>query len=645
MKPSPKNQQRIICLSYLGALILLGNAAYAQDVTQAQTCLECHKEKDLTHEVNGKQISLFIDGEPYKKSVHGELSCVDCHEDIKEVPHGETLAKVDCSKCHEEVQTGLKGSVHEIKNGPRCLDCHGDPHKMLPKSDRGSFVNHFRVAATCGQCHSDVAPLRDFTVPPSKKEMLYKESVHATELANGNEKAPTCTQCHGAHDILPLSNQKSRTNFLNVPKTCGQCHTSERDQYLESVHGKSAESGHKDAPVCTDCHGEHAIFRVSDQRSPVSFFNVAGNTCGRCHASIVINEKYGIPSGRVDNYFNSYHGLALQHGSPRVANCASCHGQHLILPSADPRSTVSPQRLVETCGKCHSGITANVLSGPIHSEVTLRSKTIVAWVPRIYIPLIVIIVGGMVLHNLVILWAMLKKKFAGDKQQPQYQRFTRFEIIAHIILTVAFIALVVTGFTLKNPNSWWVTLLSYLYLTEEIRGIIHRTAGVALIAVSIVFSVYMVVTRRGRSETLAFLPRPRDLRHVIDQLAYYMGKRPTPPEFDRYDYTEKMEFWALVWGVIIMAVTGLILWFPIQAFHYLPKWAIDIAELIHYYEAVLATLAIAIWHFFFVIFHPEEYPMSTTWLTGKMPYRHLKHRHPLEYERLDIDKSEEETKE
>lgn len=83
-----------------------------------------------------------------------------------------------------------------------------------------------------------------------------------------------------------------------------------------------------------------------------------------------------------------------------------------------------------------------------------------------------------------------------------------------------------------------------------------------------------------------------------------------------------------------MAVTGLILWFPILSFQYLPKWAIDMAELIHYYEAVLATLAIAIWHFFFVIFHPEEYPMSTSWLTGEMTEDHLKHRHPGEYERI-----------
>ncbi|HQH74052.1 MAG TPA: cytochrome b/b6 domain-containing protein, partial [bacterium] len=126
---------------------------------------------------------------------------------------------------------------------------------------------------------------------------------------------------------------------------------------------------------------------------------------------------------------------------------------------------------------------------------------------------------------------------------------------------------------------------------------------------------------------------PRDIRHVWEHLGYYLGKRPEPPRFDRYDYAEKMEFWALVWGVIIMAATGLILWFPILAFQYLPKWAIDIAELIHYYEAVLATLAIIVWHFFFVIFHPEEYPMSVTWLNGRMTLHHLKNRHPLEYER------------
>ena len=473
-----------------------------------------------------------------------------------------------------------------------------------------------------------------YGIASAEQETLFKGSVHAGQVMKGNEKAPTCVNCHGFHDTLPLNDPNSPSNFKNVPETCGQCHTVEKEQYLRSVHGVSAQRGHKDAPVCTDCHGEHGILLVTDDRSPVSVLNLSKNTCGRCHSSIVINDKYGIKSGKVENYFESYHGLALQHKSRKVANCGSCHGNHLILPPSDPQSTVSPTRLVETCGACHPGISTNVLAAPIHSEITIRSETIQAWVPRIYILLIVVIIGGMLFHNGVILWALLRVKFQEESGEPSYTRFTRFEIVLHILLTLSFITLVVTGFALISPNSWWVTLLSFFRMNESMRSITHRTAGLVLLFTSMTYGFYMISTRRGRTELIAFLVHWRDFPQVWHFIAYYPGKRSEPPDFDRYDYTEKMEFWALVWGVVIMAVTGFMLWFPILSLEYLPKWAIDMAELVHYYEAVLATLAIAIWHFFFVIFHPEEYPMSMTWLTGKMTKHHLKRRHPREYARL-----------
>lgn len=607
---------------------------FSQEVSDNKSCLECHGDESLTGERDGKEISLFINEEQYKISIHGELSCTDCHDDIQELPHTDELKKISCANCHEDIANELQGSVHGKDTGPSCVVCHGDPHKLFGPDNERSNVNLFRIQNTCGQCHSEDRILRRYEANAPLIETLYREGVHAIELMRGNKKAPSCVHCHGYHNILPLNNIKSKTNFINVAQTCGQCHTVERDQFLESEHGVSATTGHKDAPVCTDCHGEHSIFRVSDERSPVSYKNVSSNTCSRCHSSIVINEKYKIPGGKVSNYYDSYHGLALQHGSKRVANCNSCHGNHLILPSSDPRSTISPQRLVATCGECHPGITANVLAAPIHSEVTIRSKTIVAWVPRIYIPLIVLIIGGMLLHNGVILWALLKEKFARESKQKSYARFTRFEIFCHVMLTITFIVLVITGFALVTPGSWWVTLLSYLGFNEEIRSLLHRIAAIGMILTSMIYALYMIFTKRGRSELHSFMLWPSDLRHFFEHLAFYLGRRKDPPQFDRYDYTEKMEFWALIWGVVIMAVTGLILWFPILAFQYLPKWAIDMAELIHYYEAILATLAIIVWHFFFVIFHPEEYPMSVTWLNGKMTLEHLKHRHPLEYERL-----------
>ncbi len=96
-------------------------------------------------------------------------------------------------------------------------------------------------------------------------------------------------------------------------------------------------------------------------------------------------------------------------------------------------------------------------------------------------------------------------------------------------------------------------------------------------------------------------------------MLYHMGKSDRKPDFDKYDYTEKIEYWALIWGTVIMALTGFILWFPTSFIQFLPQWTITVAETVHYYEAWLATLAIVVWHLFFVMLHPDEYPMSMTW--------------------------------
>jgi len=624
-------------------------------------CSNCHGEdKQATTTGNPKENATT-----FMNTVHGQAlmsgnssaaDCVDCHgaHNIQRSHHEDSLVNhynitKTCSKCHQEINDIFNQSVHGqamqegYPDSPCCTTCHGE-HSISKVHSEDSQMEQDGVYYVCGQCHFDVTIMDKYNLASAEQETLFKGSVHAEEVMKNNPNAPTCVNCHGFHNVIPLRDPDSPSNFMNVPETCGKCHVDILKLYSESVHGKSAQQGHKDSPVCTDCHGEHAVLRIDDEQSPVSQFNLSSNTCGRCHSSIVINDKYGIDSDKVENYFNSYHGFALQHKSKTAANCGSCHGNHLILPSSDPRSTISQERLTETCGQCHPGISTNVLAAPIHSDFTLRSDLIAAWVPRIYLVLIVLMIGGMLFHNGIILFVLLKEKYRKESCSPSYNRFTRFEIILHILLTVSFVMLAVTGFALVNPKSWWVTFLSYFYMDESVRSLIHRIAGVLLITISFIYAGYMILISRGRSEFMAFFPKWSDFVHPFQNLAYYLGKRRDAPEFDRYDYTEKLEFWALVWGIIIMAVTGLMLWFPILSLQYLPKWAFDIAELVHYYEAVLATLAIVVWHLFFVMFHPEEYPMSTTWLSGKMSMKELKHRHPLEYERL-MNEQKQESKE
>ena len=132
----------------------------------------------------------------------------------------------------------------------------------------------------------------------------------------------------------------------------------------------------------------------------------------------------------------------------------------------------------------------------------------------------------------------------------------------------------------------------------------------------------------------------RDLKEFWQAMLYYFGKRGTPPAYGHYDYTQKAEYWALIWGTIVMAVTGLILWFPTMFGDNTPQWLIKVSETIHYYEAILATLAIVIWHFFFTIFHPDEYPMSMIWLNGEMTLEEWREKHPDKFQSMMLEVEE-----
>ena len=117
-------------------------------------------------------------------------------------------------------------------------------------------------------------------------------------------------------------------------------------------------------------------------------------------------------------------------------------------------------------------------------------------------------------------------------------------------------------------------------------------------------------------------------------LKYNLGLSATKPAFDRFCYIEKAEYWAMAWGTILMALTGAILWFDNTSMGYITKLGFDIARVIHFYEAVLATLAIIVWHFYFVIFNPEVYPMNLAWLTGRMSEKEMLEEHPLQLAEL-----------
>jgi cytochrome b subunit of formate dehydrogenase len=601
-------------------------------------CLACHGDSTLTHEVNGKTVSLYVNPDKFKNSIHGGMfTCVDCHSDLKSSSHETTPAKVSCASCHADEQTAYDKSFHAkaIKNGDgkaaTCTDCHGSPHELLPASDPKSRVNHANIPATCGTCHGQKFVM-EASGHSAQPYLSYQESVHGRAVAAGSEKAAVCTDCHGTHEILSANDSKSSIFKFNIPVTCAKCHTRIQQEFAQSIHGQAIARGNWQAPVCTDCHGIHSIKAHLDPNSPVNGQNLALITCARCHEGVRLSQEFGFEGRRVTTYLASYHGLASKLGSQVVANCASCHGAHNILPSNDPRSTIHRANLVKTCGQCHPGVTEKFVAAKVHVNAPLSADVgsiAVRWIRKAYLGLIVVVIGGMVLHNLII-WrrkAILRRR----EEHLLVTRMSRSQRIQHALLFSSFIVLVLTGFALKFPDSWFASLLG---LGEKVRGITHRVAAVVLIGSGIYHLFYLIVSRDGHRLVRDLLPVPADATDVWRTLRYYLGLGGEKPEFARFNYAEKAEYWALVWGTFVMAGTGIMLWAKVFFGNLLPRWWLDVATAIHLYEAVLATLAIIVWHFYQIFLDPDVYPMNWAWWDGKMSFEHYREEHALDSETL-----------
>ncbi len=223
----------------------------------------------------------------------------------------------------------------------------------------------------------------------------------------------------------------------------------------------------------------------------------------------------------------------------------------------------------------------------------------------------------------------LTKRVAGG-----YQRWTRWERVQHWLLAASFIILAITGFALRYPTAWWMKPFAGHERIFALRSLIHREAGVVFLGLSVVHIVWLVATRRGRAQLAALAPGLGDLVDAIRTFGHNLGFKIAPARFRRYGYAEKAEYWALVWGGIVMGVTGIALWAKDQTLAHSPRWVIDLLTVIHLYEAWLATLAIVVWHFYFVIFSPDIYPLQSSMVTGVLDEETMKDEHGAEWDEL-----------
>lgn len=614
-----------------------------------KNCADCHQKEIVNHLFHPRLLKAT--GNETGKDVN----CINCHgyhyaQDPTKPDSKWSIENLpnSCGECHTEIKNKYVTSehYHAFKDGmlgaPNCLHCHKNPVARVHTNEDTVAVK-ISQEKLCLSCHLDSPEVRERTAPTAGFITMYEHSVHGSALNGGNTKAANCVDCHNSHEVLKSTNDESPTFKLNIPTTCGECHEQISEVYLESIHGVALEKGNFESPSCTDCHGEHNILKHDDPKSPVAFQNLSREVCSPCHSSVRLSDKYGINADRFETFSDSYHGLAIEGGSVAVANCASCHGSHNIKPSSDPTSTVHKANLVETCGGCHPGANENFTVGKIHITRQDEDEPIIYFIASTYITLIFVVIGLMLIHNIFDFFR--KSKIKKMKQRGLireerhshrlYLRMTVNERIQHATMAISFILLVITGFMLSYPNAWWVSHIRDLSSDAFVyRSLIHRISAVIMVAISLYHIYYVSFTVRGRQLIKDLLPRYKDIRDAIDVAKFNLGFSKDKPKLDRFSYIEKAEYWALIWGTIVMTVTGIVMWFDNTFMGILTKLGWDIARTVHYYEAWLAFLAIVVWHFYFVIFNPDAYPMNLAFWKGTITEEEMAEEHPLELERI-----------
>jgi formate dehydrogenase gamma subunit len=329
------------------------------------------------------------------------------------------------------------------------------------------------------------------------------------------------------------------------------------------------------------------------------------------------------------------------------------------------KSVIAFPENCQTCGQCYVYCLGHslALSGEAYgfpitsvraaSKIPMNRQLLVSDTPknRMIMPAIATVLGAMFAHNAIV-WSGKNARRGGVEvsaeppqvesqsiENPMMTRMNTNQRWQHLTMLVSFIALVITGFSIRFSASKLVHMLG---MGTPLCGIIHRTAGVLLICTGIYHLLYVTLARNGRRLLRDMAPRPNDVSNVWGTIRYYLGLRQEKPKFGRFTYAEKAEYWMLVVGTVSMSLTGTMLWAYIRTGHLLSDWWLSLARAFHFYEAILASLAVVIWHFYQVFVDPDNAPMNHAWLDGKMPVEHYRREHELDAEWAPEEQSERE---
>ena len=583
--------------------IAMANVVFAEEAEKKQpdnsSCLGCHGMDGFAMPADdGSMRQLHVNKDSFNKSVHAKRGCVECHQDIQEIPHRKNVDRqVGCVQCHRELWDKAKqdGKEQEFE----------------------------RLGVVAQQIDS------------------YMGSIHARpNMKDQSRTNATCYNCHNAHYIFPEESMERVERRLDIPNVCGTCHTAQKEDYLTSVHGNEVtQNGNINAAVCIDCHMT-TMHDIESPKNPDIKVQITQN-CGNCHAK------------ELKSYMWTYHGQVNKLGYAHTAKCFDCHGSHKIKRVDSLQSSVHPQNRLETCQKCHEDATEGFITFYPHGNTHDYEKYPGMWIAsKFMIGLLAVVFTFFWSHAALWFYREYKDRKEGknrphvdtDKLPEEYkgkhfQRFTVGWRIMHLLLALGVMILVLTGMTVMYADSFWAPTVMKLIGGPEVAATLHRIGAMTFMGVFVahLIAIAYCIIRNCKTWTWfgprSLLPNWQDFKDAAAMFRWFFGKGPRPV-FDKWAYWEKFDYWAPFWGLTIVGVSGLMMWFPEVTASVLPGWAFNIATIVHGEEAFLAAVFLFTVHYFNSHFRPDKFPQDIAMFTGGIPLEEYKHEHKLEYERL-----------
>jgi predicted CXXCH cytochrome family protein len=547
--------------------------------------------------------------------VHRKVGCCECHARSGDRCEG----PVRCDECHADAARTFRASVHGAGPGaPRCPDCHGG-HEILAATDPASLTHRRRLPLTCRKCHQK----------PATAEYFGDAHGHAL-LVTGLVAAPGCGDCHGpSHQLGRVAERAAPTSRQLVPQTCGRCHPSILREFQASAHGQAFGRGDARAPTCTDCHGAHRALKPN-----AAFLRETNEVCAKCHAdrarqyqATYHGKAHGFGVTRVATCSDCHQAHSIWPSSDprsslaptrRAETCRKCH------QGATDRFATIYAHADPTDAKAYPGLyrAEQAMMGLLWGLLGLVGLHSVLWVVR---------AAREAARDPAPFWEERRRRRALGART--FLRFRAIDRFCHALLLVGFLVLVATGMPLKFHEAAWAKLVFAALGGAKVAGALHRIGAVATVSAVLLHlgSLWPLRTKFTGPDSL--LPNRQDLRDGWAYLRWFVrgGAR---PGLDRFAYWEKLDYLAVATCVAVMALTGLAVWFPQATTAFLPGWVVNLSQLLHSDEALIVAALVLVAHLFNVAFRPDRFPLDPVMFSGRVSEDELRFERPRLHARL-----------